>query len=343
MFGFGNLDGQSFNLGLRDQQMAITWVRTHIPCFGGDSDSITLAGESAGAFCIHAHTLMFPKGVIRRAILQSGHLWTSPPQPLARGKALVESIRAKVHEMSPMHTLETLPADQLLLVLKVMNLKSVWNHEQPGLEDWEHRVPTVEAVLMGDCGHEASIFAHKMAHCSPGDILTAFEPLDLFQEVLSSYHIEVDRPLAAITGALDIIADVRFSWSAHRAATAWKTRIAVIQYIFDEPNPWQPSAGAHHAVDLLFLFGAYQKYFPAAAAKLSVNMRKRWIDFIGAESFGNMPNTVFGPHGITEAMQQDCFSMRRRTSAWQVLDKVGFSTLNLLTGKLGAGKISLDS
>ena len=37
------------NLGLMDQELALRWVKKYIDLFGGDSDRITVAGESAGA------------------------------------------------------------------------------------------------------------------------------------------------------------------------------------------------------------------------------------------------------------------------------------------------------
>ena len=49
--GFMALEGSSLagNQGLKDQLMALRWVKENIANFGGDPNRITIAGESAGA------------------------------------------------------------------------------------------------------------------------------------------------------------------------------------------------------------------------------------------------------------------------------------------------------
>lgn len=43
------------NIGLKDQAFALKWVQTHIKSFGGNPDSVTIDGQSAGASSVHYH------------------------------------------------------------------------------------------------------------------------------------------------------------------------------------------------------------------------------------------------------------------------------------------------
>lgn len=43
------------NNGLKDQALAIKWVKDNIVAFGGDSSRITIAGQDTGAVSAHLH------------------------------------------------------------------------------------------------------------------------------------------------------------------------------------------------------------------------------------------------------------------------------------------------
>ena len=56
--GFLALEGRddvTGNQGLKDQLMALRWVKKNIAHFGGDPNRITIAGESAGAIRFDIH------------------------------------------------------------------------------------------------------------------------------------------------------------------------------------------------------------------------------------------------------------------------------------------------
>ena len=68
---YGNLG----NMGILDQILALKWVKENIGKFGGDSNNITIGGESAGSFsCANLILTPLAKGLFQKAILESGAL-----------------------------------------------------------------------------------------------------------------------------------------------------------------------------------------------------------------------------------------------------------------------------
>ncbi|KXP12655.1 carboxylesterase/lipase family protein [Tsukamurella pseudospumae] len=70
--GFALLDGAPSNRGLLDQIAALEWIRRNIAAFGGDPDTVTIAGTSGGAGSVAA-LLAIPRArpLFRRAITHS--------------------------------------------------------------------------------------------------------------------------------------------------------------------------------------------------------------------------------------------------------------------------------
>lgn len=75
-YGFMCLDTPEVpgNQGLKDTLLALRWVQEHIESFGGDSNKITIGGNSAGSFAVDYHMMRNPNGetLFHNAILQSG-------------------------------------------------------------------------------------------------------------------------------------------------------------------------------------------------------------------------------------------------------------------------------
>nr|XP_029728686.1 esterase B1-like [Aedes albopictus] len=65
--------GISGNAGLKDQLLALRWVNQNIARFGGDTDNVTLFGQSAGAWSAYLHYLSpNSRKYFHRVICQSG-------------------------------------------------------------------------------------------------------------------------------------------------------------------------------------------------------------------------------------------------------------------------------
>ncbi|XP_049948014.1 juvenile hormone esterase-like [Schistocerca serialis cubense] len=61
------------NVGLKDQVMALKWVKSNIANFGGDPQNVTIFGESAGAMSCHLLQISpAAKGLFHKVICQSG-------------------------------------------------------------------------------------------------------------------------------------------------------------------------------------------------------------------------------------------------------------------------------
>uniref|UniRef100_A0A1A9WQZ2 Carboxylic ester hydrolase n=1 Tax=Glossina brevipalpis TaxID=37001 RepID=A0A1A9WQZ2_9MUSC len=75
VFGFLSTGDEHMpgNFGLKDQLLALHWVKDNIAAFGGNPEDVTLLGHSAGASSVHLHTINSKaKGLFHRAILGSG-------------------------------------------------------------------------------------------------------------------------------------------------------------------------------------------------------------------------------------------------------------------------------
>ncbi|KPJ18206.1 Venom carboxylesterase-6 [Papilio machaon] len=122
--GFLSLENDEVpgNMGLKDQVMALKWVRDNIEFFGGDPNRVTIFGESAGAVSVHLHMLSpASQGLFHRVIAQSG-LALSP-------WALGKNPREKAFELGKELGIETNSTAELLGLQRYPKLLSELEHE----------------------------------------------------------------------------------------------------------------------------------------------------------------------------------------------------------------------
>ncbi|KAF5304035.1 hypothetical protein FQA39_LY01820 [Lamprigera yunnana] len=98
IFGFLSTGDEEVpgNYGLKDQMFALKWVKDNIKYFGGNPNSVTIAGMSAGAVSVHYQYFSpLSKGLFHRGISQSGTAlapWAMVNNPLENAVKLAKSV-----------------------------------------------------------------------------------------------------------------------------------------------------------------------------------------------------------------------------------------------------------
>lgn len=116
IFGFLHSKEKNIvNLGLKDQIMALRWIKQHIEQFGGDPGNITVAGQSAGGYSVAAIMATCSEPLFKKAIIQSAPLMVQPLK--------VDSLYHQCEEYAG-KALETMTTDDLLAVQHIVMKKS---------------------------------------------------------------------------------------------------------------------------------------------------------------------------------------------------------------------------
>lgn len=140
-------DGSVGNYGFQDQRAALQFVRSIIPSFGGDANTVMLFGESAGAGSTTNH-LVSPRsqGLFQRAAMESGSFTPWAAQPL----------NISMSRFAPVATnLGCANAGtnaQVLACMRALNYSTILNADTAnvpqGVIEWS---PTIDGVeLVGD-------------------------------------------------------------------------------------------------------------------------------------------------------------------------------------------------
>ncbi|MFN6548959.1 carboxylesterase family protein [Mycolicibacterium septicum] len=276
------------NLGLRDQILALRWVRDNIAAFGGDAANVTAFGQSAGAHSVMSLMLCRDAvGLFHRAILQSAPLELDDGRDemaQVMGSAMATSLagadpaEASVDQLLAAEGAAVAAAQGFGLLGGLAFAPRLGRTPLPAPADVPDAIADAARrieLLIGYTKDDAAPFV-------------AMDP-----RVARLTRVPVLGRLAVRAGSVAITKQA-FSGPAERLAEAWRTHGGRVgTYRFDW-TPVNAPLGACHCMELPFLFGTPQTWADAPMlgpqrsidGQLSAEIRTRWTQFAhrGVES-----------------------------------------------------------
>lgn len=276
----------------------------------------------------------------------SGSFYMSPPRPEADAQTFPVIPVLKKVQQKGYSSLKEAPVHVLLEAQAEVPVPSVFMQQDECFSDWQSKTGEIEELLIGECEFESVLWRNGVETMTADQIVECFDKAGTSaSELKALYHINKARPTQCKNGALDFMNDLIWVLPSLAISKLFNDDgKKVFRYLFDQANPWQASSRAHHAVDLLYLFGGFDLSANPSADTLGREMRRRFIIFINGEAPWSLDKVfAFGPLGACNEVDGAGIAARRRMRQVARLQKMEGSDIKAAFGSLAAGRLNLHN
>ncbi|CAE7000878.1 PnbA [Pyrenophora teres f. teres] len=348
--------GADGNIGYKDQILAFRWIRKHIAGFGGDSNNITAAGESAGA--ISLSTLLCvnvgAEGLFDRVVIMSGeatlrkwrnrwwhqkmyedqslHLKLDMKDTDGRREALLNSEAVALAQRLPLSQTFCATIDGQFLT-QAVTIDALSSGSSP-----THKPSWCKEFVIGDTAHDGLVLKSRILDLP--DRTTRLEKacnLHLThsetQALLSAYGLTHSLPKEEETQRLlELVSELRFYLPALTAYQGWKACSPpkrASRYHFHVPSPIDGAFKglASHELDVAFLLQNYDEHFDERDRVVARSIQDRFLGFVNGEGWVEEGKVVvFGLEGDVEVGEGEYDALYRKGRG-AVLEKIGMRKL----------------